>query len=137
MADSFSAKIEGWARKTEQRTVDVFREAARATDEEVARPKEEGGNLPVLSGNLRRSRAASTIGPPATLWRQKEFTGTDAGVLSVIQGAAIGQTIWIGFQAPYAKKAEENHGFVRLTAQRWPQIVEEAVRAVKSRDGGS
>lgn len=135
MAESFSAKVERWARETEQRARDVFREAALQADQEVSEPNSEGGHLPVVSGNLRKSRAASTIGPPQTLWRQKEFSGTDAGIASVIRTAEIGQTVWIGFQALYAMKAEENHGFVRLTAQRWPQIVEQAIRVVKGRSG--
>lgn len=128
MAGTFSAKIAAFATDTEKRIGDVVRESALLVDQELARPKDAGGNLPVVSGNLRASRAASTIGMPPVLWRQKEFNGNDASIAAVIMGAPLGASIWIGFQAPYARKVEEKHGFVRLAAQRWDQIVEEAVR---------
>lgn len=135
MANTFSGSLDSWTVKTEQRLEAVHRESAVATDRELATPKSEGGNLPYVTGRLRRSRAASTIGPPPVLWRQEDFSGTDAGVEAVIRSATAGQTIWIGFQAPYAKKAEEKHAFVRLTAQRFPQIVEETVQRLKAAEG--
>lgn len=128
---TFSAAIDKWIDKTEKRVTNVLREAALLVDHTVSLPVAGGGNLPVVTGNLRRSRAASTIGPPAILWKEKTFSGSDEAIASVIKGAAVGQTVWIGFQAPYAGKAEDKHGFVRLTAQRWPQLVEQAARSLK------
>lgn len=137
MPETFSAKIAAFTAGTQQRLVEVSHEAALLIDREVSRPEQEGGNLPVVSGNLRRSRAASTIGMPSVLWRQKEFNGSDAAIAAVINGAPLGASIWIGFQAPYAIKIEDKKGFVRLAAQRWPQVVEEAVRNVVGRSGGA
>lgn len=135
MVDTFSTAVDAWVRKADERLVAVTRESALLLDREVALPQQEGGNLPVVSGNLRRSRAASTIGMPPVLWRQTEFKGSDAAIAAVIMGAPLGASIWIGFQAPYAFKVEEKHGMVRLAAQRWPQIVEQAIGNVKSRSG--
>lgn len=136
-AKSFSAAIADFAKKTEAEIEDVFQEAPLLLASEIRRSRNEGGNLPYVSGNLQRSLAASTIGPPAVLWRQKEFSGSLEGIAEIIQGARIGQTIWIGFQAPYAMKVEkgESGGFVALAAQRWDRIVAEAVGAVTSRSG--
>lgn len=136
MARDFSAAIDEWTRKTEARIVEVFHVAAQTAAETMSRPWEEGGRLPVKTGNLKRSLAASTIGPPAVLWGQKKFTGNPAGIEAVIDSAKIGQTVWLGFQAIYARKVELDNGFVRLTAQNWPQIVEAAAEDVKARDGG-
>jgi hypothetical protein len=65
------------------------------------------------------------------LWGVKEFHGTRQAVEDVIESAEIGQTVWIGFQAIYARKAEDKHGFVRLAAQQWQVIVVNAAGRAK------
>ena len=135
MAKSFSAMVDGWARKTEDRTAEVFRVSAATAVDVMSRPWDEGGRLPVVTGNLRRSLAASTIGPPVMLWGRRKFEDNSAGIDAVIDSAVIGQTIWLGFQAPYAQKVELDNGFVAMTAQHWKQIVEASVQAVKERSG--
>lgn len=57
----------------------------------------------------------------------------DASVNLVIAGADIGQTIYLGFTASYARFREYEDGFVRLTAQRWQQVVDESAALIKSR----
>lgn len=135
---SFSSTVAGWAKMAEGRNTAVFQEAGVRLAAAIRQSRQEGGHLPYERGNLQRSLAASTIGPPAVLWRQKEFGGSLERIAEVIRGASIGQTIWLGFQAPYAVKVEqgESGGFFALGAQRWPQIVLEAAQSVKSRTGG-
>src|SRR5690242_14307759 len=123
MAKGFSAEVEAWVRKTDATMTDVFREASRGVAHEVTLPKDEGGHMPVVTGRLRRSLAASLDELPAVQWRAKDFPPNEGQIDAVIEGAEIGQTVFLGFQAPYAQKAERVHGFVRLTAQRWKQIV--------------
>lgn len=135
MAKSFSATIEEWARKSEERTAEVFRVSAATVADVMSRPLEDGGRLPVVTGNLRRSLAASTIGPPTMLWGRRKFEDNSAGIEAVIDSALIGQTIWLGFQAPYAQKVELDNGFMAMTAQHWKQIVEASAQAVKERSG--
>jgi hypothetical protein len=130
---SFSAAVEDWARQTEQRAKEVFRQSATLIAEEVARPVDQGGSLPVLTGRLRRSLAASTAAMPSVQWRAKEFPDNSGQIVATIAAAEIGQTIYLGFQAPYAQKAERAHGFVRLAGQRWQQIVQEAARIAKGK----
>ena len=130
---SFAATIAKWAQKTEAAQTDVLHEALRHLVEEVARPKSAGGNLPVVTGNLGNSVAVSTLGPVTYDWTTKKFRNPADAVNNAIAGVAVGQTAWIGFRAPYAHLREADHGFVRLAAQRWPQIVVEAVRAASSR----
>lgn len=134
-ARSFTADVAAFAQKAEGLMQEAFQEAVRLVDQEAAQPESEGGHLPVVSGRLRRSRAASTIAMPPILWRQDDFNGSDAAIVAVIETATIGQTVYIGFQAPYAQKVEDKHGMVRLAAQRWPQIVEQAIRNVQARSG--
>jgi hypothetical protein len=141
MAKSFSAEVEAWVRKTDATLTDVFREASRGVADEVALPKDEGGPMPVVTGNLRNSLAASTASMPSVRWRRRikgatnDFAPNQGEIEAVIGAAEIGQTVFLGFRAPYAQKVERVNGFVRLTAQRWKQIVDEAVRTVKGWTG--
>jgi len=127
---SFSAAVSDFALKAEKRTVGVFRESSRIAAAEMMKPKSEGGHMPVLTGRLRRSLMASTAGMPGVEWRAKDFPANEAQISEVINNAEIGQTIYLGFRAPYAQIAEydEGNGFVRLTAQHWQQIVAEATK---------
>lgn len=130
---TFTAQIEAFADKVEQRALETFQTTAATTAELMSRPWEEGGRMPVVTGNLKRSLAASTVGPPPALWGQKEFKGTLAGIEAVIDSTVLGETVWLGFQAIYAKKAELDNGFVRLATQNWQQIVDASVAAAKER----
>ena len=144
MAKSFSLTIDNWVKKTEGRAILVFHESAAGLAFAAMQPQDEGGNMPVKTGNLRNSLAASRQGVPPVKWRGKKADGTHTKVTfadngfqlqSEITAAAIGDTIYLGFQAPYAYKAERANGFVRLAAQRWPQIVEEAIASVSEQGG--
>jgi len=65
------------------------------------------GQVPVVSGNLRNSLALSTVAMPPV--REGSFSDM-SGTLSVaIAGLETGETIWIGFQAAYARRI--NNGF--------------------------
>ena len=125
----FAASVADWAGKTEEIQTEVLHEALRGLVGEVTRPKSEGGNLPKVTGNLGHSVAVSALGLVAYEWGTKKFRDPSDAVNNAIAGVAVGQTAWIGFRAPYAHKIEVENGFVRLAAQRWPQIVAEAVRA--------
>lgn len=125
---SFAADIKGWTDKTEVAQTETLHASLRALVDEVTRPKQEGGFMPVVEGNLRNSVAVSTLGRIAMDFKTKKFRDPSDAVNNAIAGVAVGETAWVGFRAPYAHKAEVDNGFVRLAAQRWPQIVAEVVR---------
>jgi len=129
---SFAASVAAWAEKTEEAQTQILHESLRRLVDEVTRPKSAGGHLPVVTGNLGNSIAVSTLGPVTYEWGTKKFRNPDDAVNNAIAGVAVGQTAWIGFRAPYAHKIEVENGFVRLAAQRWPQIVVEAVRTSRA-----
>ena len=140
---SFSAQVSAWAAQSEQRLTAVFRQSAQAVAGEVKKPVAAGGNMRVKTGFLRASLMASTSQMPSINPEAKPATGAadnsyseDQNVTLIIAGADIGQTIYLGFTAAYARPREYEDGFVRLTAQRWPQIVEECARLIKSRVAG-
>lgn len=149
MAQNFSAAVGAWASKAEKRMLAVFRESAQAVANEVRIAKENGGNMPVKLGNLRRSLMASTSAMPSVrAGKDQKFQDNDAQINLVIAGAEIGQTIYLGFQANYARRMEygftgedslgrsynqQGNGFVRLTAQQWPGIVADSAWKIQRR----
>ena len=122
---SFEAAVGDWAKKTEVQQTAVLQTSLRLLDDEVA------ANIPVVTGNLRNSRAVSALGRPTIEWKTKKFRDPSDAINNAIAGVEVGQTAYLGFRAPYAYKVEKAHGFFRLVAQRWKAIADEAARIVK------
>jgi hypothetical protein len=129
VAGNFAGAIKGWADKTEASQTDILHQALRLLVEEVTRPKSAGGHMPYVTGNLAKSVAVSTLGPVTMEFWTKKFRNSADSVNNSIAGVEVGTTAFIGFRAPYTHKAEAENGFIRLAAQRWPQIFDEAVKA--------
>lgn len=125
MADKFEAAVANWARETEEKQSAVLHESLRNLDQEIER------NTPEVTGNLKNSRTVSTLGPPSINWTTKKFREPSDAINNAIAGVEVGETAWLGFRAPYAHKIEPKYAMVRLAAQRWKQIVDEAARIVK------
>lgn len=138
MAKSFEAQVSAWVHKSQARMRAVFQEATQKVANEVRKPKRDGGHMPIDTANLRRSLLASTSSLPQVR-PGVTFPDNDSQITLTIAGADIGDVIYLGFQADYARAQEygtENisgNGFVRLTAQRWPEIVAQAAREVKAK----
>lgn len=124
MAGSFASAVAKWAEKTEIKLTEAWHASLRGLDKEMA------GNTPVVTGNLRNSRAVSTAGPLAVNWTTKKFRNPDDAINNAIAGAEVGGVVHLGYQAPYAKKVEDRRAFLRLAVQRWPQIVDEAAKRI-------
>jgi hypothetical protein len=131
----FRAQVSNWARQSEDRLVAVFREATQRVANEVRVPVGAGGNMPVVTGNLRRSLGISLSAMPTVQGRQFE-ADPSTEISLTIANSQLGQTIYLGFQAVYARYQENRYGFVRLTAQRWEQIVQESAQIIRDRTEG-
>jgi hypothetical protein len=104
---SFEAQVSAWVAQTQQRMTAVFRDAAQTVANEVRRTIPQGGNMPIDTGNLRRSLMASTSSVPQIVDNAEQTFGENDGQISlVIAGAQISQTIYLGFQASYARIME-------------------------------
>lgn len=121
----FDDVVARFARMADERLTGIWHESLRGLDHEM---KEA---TPVVTGNLQNSRAVSTAGPVAVDWRTKKFRDPDDSINGVIAGAEVGGVVHLGYRAPYAHKIEAQRAFVRLVAQRWPQIVADAVARAK------
>lgn len=140
---SFAETIGKWASQTPERVEAVHKRALEKLAMEMTRTKAEGGNVPVDTGNLYRSLLASTAAMPKTA--EAPFSGSN--VPSVIATLRINDTLWLGFQAKYARRRnfgfvgadsrgrvynESGDHFVERAIAMWPQIVREAVEEVKN-----
>ena len=128
----FTAFMTKWALRTNGRMTAVFRNAAQEVHNQTRLPKAQGGLMPVITGNLRRSLLASTSSMPSLAGYETKFDREDATANTmVIANAPLGSTIYMGFQAGYARWAEMHNGFVRSVAQRWPEIVQKSARDIE------
>ena len=140
---SFAETIGKWASQTPERVGAVHKRALEKLAMEMTRTKAEGGNVPVDTGNLYRSLLASTTGMPKTA--EAPFAGSN--VPSVIATLRINDTLWLGFQAKYARR--RNYGFVGADSRGrvynesgdhfveravavWPEIVSDAVQEIRN-----
>ena len=139
MASKFGDQVRAFANKAKLRQEVIFRESAQELMDEANTPEAQGGKLPVVTGFLRNSQAASTSGMP----------GADAGQPSlVLLKVEVGQTVWMGWTAVYALRmehgfygedklgrvyAQAGKGFARAAAQNWQFIVQRVAAQVKER----
>jgi hypothetical protein len=99
------------------------------------------GRLPVDTGFLRASLLASTNAMPtlredAKPEEGKTYSFTDDQIALVISGAELGQTIYAGYTAAYARRVHyEGSQWVVLAAQNWGQHVDRATQKVKTELG--
>lgn len=142
MAD-FSAQVANWTKKTKTAQEHIFRMSVQKLADEILLPKERGGNMPVDTGNLRRSLLASTSAMPAIRTGAETFADNAGQIALVIAGASANDTLYLGFQAVYARRMEygfigedslgrnynqAGNNFVSLAVQKWQQIVDKAVK---------
>lgn len=139
MADSFTASIDAWVAETRARMDAVFKNSAEYVSEDVI------DRTPVDTGFLRASLTASTVEPPEIRKDARPGKGATAGSFAgptnyalVINNMELGQTLYMGFTASYARHVEygargrQGVGMVRLAAQAWPDHVARAVREAKA-----
>jgi len=143
MADSpeqFQAKVDEWVKAVPERVRAVFRESTQRVASDAANA------VPVDTGFARASVQASLESMPQI---DQTARGVKGGVYSldtnqlsvVIAQAELKDTIYVGWTASYIQYLEYGHsqqapqGFVRVNAERWPQIVAEVSAQLKSQAG--
>ena len=137
MAKSFSDQVTDWARKSELRLLQTYRQSLQDIVEEAQKPVGSGGNMPVQTSFLRNSGDAALNRLPVGEsikpedWAPRSWDAEAA--LLVINRATFEDKFFFGWTAIYANSVEEKRGFARLAAQRWPQIVNKAARTIEQR----
>ncbi len=136
---SFAAQIDSWVGATEQRMTAVFRESTQRTVS-LAQSR-----IPVDTGFARASIRASLQSMPPI---ESGSRGTGQGyaydpsaVTVTINGAQLGQTIYVGWTAGYVGYLEYGHskqapsGFVGIAALQWQATVSAVTQELKGRAG--
>lgn len=135
-----------WAAETKERLMATVRTAAQMLDQEMGRTIPEGGNLPIKTGNLRRSRLAQIGSMPKMGEAGALYTvGQDIG--PVLLAWKPGEKLFLGFQSNYAHRqnygffgedslgrtyAQSGFAFVEKAAAKWPFILEAAAAKVRT-----
>lgn len=127
---SFSASVDEWARVTNARLIATFQTALQMVIDDAQLSDDKGGRMRVDTGFLRASGQVSLTGIPAGPSERPEtgsFTWNDGPVMVSIQGMALGDSLWFGWTANYAKYREAHDAFLDLALQRWQEFVDRAV----------
>ncbi|WP_290497628.1 hypothetical protein [Hyphomonas sp. UBA4494] len=140
---NFSATVDQWVRETKERMEAVFKESAQRVISDMQEPVGAGGNMPVDTGFLRASLRASVNEPSMSFTFRPDEGGAyryeATQVALTIAGADLGDTIYAVYSANYAHHVEYGaqgrapRAFVRLAAQKWPQIVNQVALEARSR----
>lgn len=123
----------------------VFARSVELLADELTTTRANGGRLPHKTGNLMRSLLASTAGLPAQGGADERYAGQDVGLVAA--GLNLGDTVWLGYQANYARRMnygfngtdalgrtfnQEGSHFVEYAIEMWPTIVELAADDIRS-----
>lgn len=127
---TFTAQIKAFADKSKEKMEAVVKQSAQEVFNIAQTPKAQGGRMPVDTGFLRNSLVASLNGSTVG-------GGADAYVLAVA-GAEIGDTIFAGWTANYARFMEYGTSrtaanyFMLSAAQQWQAIVARNAELVRN-----
>lgn len=139
MPGTFAATVSKWAQDVEEVHTAVFREASKRVIEDMLTPRGSGGNMPIDTGFLRASLQASTSEMPSLSTRGTEGAtySPDGQVNLVIAGMELGETLFAGFTAIYARRVNYETGylFVELAAAKWQEIVTQVEAELLQRAG--
>ncbi|WP_420465614.1 HK97 gp10 family phage protein [Panacagrimonas sp.] len=143
-AKKFNAAVDSWVRKSKARGQAIFQESVQRVIEQaqeqgpsVANPGGGGGKMPVDDGFLRASGQVSFSGMPSGPKRPAvgaavyRFNADDVALS--ISRARLGDTIFFGWTAEYARAMEARYGFLRSAAQNWRPIVAAVTAEAKRR----
>lgn len=134
--NNFHAQVDEWVKRSQKRMERVAKTATLSVIEEAQTPVAKGGNMRVDTGFLRASGQVSLDGMPSGPTRPPEdgekVSASDVDTIATIGKAQLGDTIWWGWTANYAKYREVFDGFLGLAVQKWQDHVDAAVRKVKN-----
>lgn len=126
----FISDVDQWVSETEERLTAVFRESVQRVIDKAQLPVAKGGHMRVDTGFLRASGNASLSGLPSGPKRYEGALPVNEVAL-VIGQAALGDAIWFGWTAEYAKYREAYDGFLVLAVQDWGDIVHRVIIDLK------
>ena len=133
---NFSATVEGFVTETEKRMTALAKQSTTNLINEVQTPTAKGGKMRVDTGFLRASGQMSLTGVPSGPVRgdpDKKYSWDSANAIADFANFALGQTIYFGWTANYAKYREAYDGFLISGIQNWQLIVNKVVAQIVAR----
>lgn len=128
------ADLDKWAKKSKNRMLAIAQTATQDVIDEAQKPVGKGGNMRVDTGFLRATGQASLDGLPLGPSNAKDDgLPNEQDTNLVIGQATLGDTIFFGWTANYARYRESKDAFLGLAVQKWQQFVDRATRQAKSR----
>lgn len=142
----FTASVEDWVKESSEMLLRVTRQSTHDLINEASVPGPSkgdptagrGGKLPVDTGFLRASGAASLTGWPqgpgdnplkVKYASETEYAASSSVSLNLAK-MKLGDTFYFGWTAQYAGKMEMMYGFMISAEQNWQTIVDKNVRIV-------
>jgi len=127
------AQLDQWVRKTERRIDAVLKDATQSVIAVAQVPRDKGGRMPVITGNLRNSLQSSIAGGASGEGEESYIM-----VAGNMKGGDLATFTWT---AEYA--AAVNNGrngrpgahFVEGAVDQWPAIVRASIAKAKARVG--
>lgn len=140
MAKNFQAQVAAFVLKSDARLTAVVRESTKRLVDEAQTPVGKGGKMRVDTGFLRASGQMSLTGLPTGPVRGENkapnsYTTSDATIITSLAGFKLGNSIYFGWTANYAKYREAYDGFLSSAVANWQQIVDRVCADLKSRIG--
>ena len=128
--------LDQWTKKTEKRIDAVLKDATQSVVAVAQVSRDEGGRMPVDTGNLRNSLQSSIAGGASGEGKESYIM-----VAGNMKGGDLATFTWGNDDVPYA--AAVNNGaqgrpgahFVEGAVDQWPAIVRASIAKAKARVG--
>tara|TARA_R110002049_G_scaffold281333_1_gene460860 strand:+ start:21964 stop:22371 length:408 start_codon:yes stop_codon:yes gene_type:complete len=129
---AFSLQVRKYTANYRRRANAVFKQSVQDVAQHASVPVAQGGRMRVKTGFLRNSIRGAIGSLPSGPSQRGGVSNNNAveDVTLVIAGAEIGDTVYVGWTANYARPREYRDGFLASAAQKWPDFVDKnAARA--------
>lgn len=146
---NFDAQVDAWVHETRARLEAVFKESTKRT----VSLAQQVGNIPIDTGFLRYSIRASLtampeVNPAAQPQKGARYQYNPADVVLTIASFKLGQTIYVGYTAAYARRIEYGYfgkdrlgrtynqrprGYIARAVAQWPATVNAVAAELKER----
>lgn len=131
---NLSATVNSFVAETQLRMTALAMQATQDLIEQVQTPVAKGGKMRVDTGFLRASGQMSLTGMPSGPARgDADKTYSSDFSIADLAGFQLGQTIYFGWTAEYAKYREAYDGFLISGIQNWQAIVNNVCAQIVAR----
>jgi len=140
MTDRFSADVDKWIRKSNIRLQAVIQQSAQDVISDAQRLRTAGGNMRLDTGFLVNSGKANIGSMPSGQSKDSGYnkqSWDNASVMLTINRVKVGDVLYFGWTANYARAREHKDGFMRLAVQKWQSFVKINADRLRRMSGGN